>query len=208
MMTFESRERVSKYFLLLGFYSWFTLPIAVISSIMPLMAVAYPSRSKELGIVHLITFGVLIYIYGLIFSNLVTFLLKELNVYVDSVQDYLSEDLKLVVYRLNLAYFVVCGASLLFGTLYLIFGSSHYLFHLTTYFQLVVYTIVPAVSYAFVMTVALISPSSDNNQIMPTNRDEKTIESYPTFFMRLLSYQNSHQSPGSPLTSNDVLELV
>jgi hypothetical protein len=202
MMTFESRERVSNYFLLLGFYSWFILPIAVISSIMPLMAVAYPSRSKELGIVHLITFAVLIYIYGLIFSNLVTFLLKELNVYVDSVQEYISKDIKLVVYRLNLAYFVVFGASLLFGTLYLIFGSSYYLFHLTTYFQLVTYTIVPAISYAHVMTVALISPS-DSDQIIPTNRDEKTIENHPTFFMRLLSYTSvGNQSPGSPINSN------
>lgn len=207
MMTFESRERVSNYFLLLGFYSWFILPIAVISSIMPLMAVAYPSRSKELGIVHFIIFAVLLYVYGLIFSNLVTFLLKELNIYVDSVEEYLTKDLKLVIYRIKFAYFVICGATFLFGTLYLIFGSSHYLFHLTTYFQLVTYTIAPAISYAFAITVALIS-SSDNNQIMPTNLDESTIENQPTFFSRLLSHKSSHQPPISPLDSNDELEIV
>jgi hypothetical protein len=174
---------------------------------MPLMAVAYPSRSKELGRVHLIAFAVLIYIYGLIFSNLVTFLLKELNVYVDSVQEYLSKDLKLVVYRLNLAYFVVFGATLLYGTLYLIFGISHYLFQLTIYFQLVAYTFASAVSYTLVMTVALISPS-DSDQIIPTDRDEKTIESQPTFFMRLVSYKSSRQSPRSPISPHDELELV
>jgi hypothetical protein len=59
MMTQASRERVNQRFESLGFYSWFILPAMLLIGLLHLIAIAYPSRAKELCMAHLIGTAVL-----------------------------------------------------------------------------------------------------------------------------------------------------
>jgi hypothetical protein len=53
MMTSIEQERISQRFYLIRFYSSFIPPAVLIISIMPLIGTAYPSRSKELGMIDI-----------------------------------------------------------------------------------------------------------------------------------------------------------
>lgn len=170
MMDPESSERVSKRFNLLGFYSWFILPVVFAFSIMPLVSTAYPSHSRQLGGAHLIGFGFSTLVYDLIFCSSLSYLTKELNAYINSIDEYLLKDLKLVVHRLNTAYRVVGGNALTVGIQGIAFSSSNFLFHLNTYQILFAFSLVPAFLYFFVNRVS----RSPDNQIIPINSDEKS----------------------------------
>jgi hypothetical protein len=172
MMDHESYQRVSKRFKFLKFYSWLILPVVLVFSILPVIATAYPSQSKALGMAHLIGFGISTIVNDLIFCSSLSILIKELNAYIDGIDEYLSKDLKVVVRRLKAAYTVVGSAALQVGIICIIFGSSNFLFHLNTYHILFAYTIVSPCLYFFVITVSQISHSYDN-QIVPTNSDEE-----------------------------------
>lgn len=172
VMPHSTWKRVSNRLNLLGFYSWFITPTVLIVDLLPLISIAYPSHSKELGMAHLIGFSISTLFYDVIFCSCLSFLIKELKLYIDSIEAHLSKDIKVVVRRLNKAYVIVGGAALQIGILSLIFGCSNFLFHLTTYFLLISYTFVSPALYFFVITVARISHSDDNNQIVPSNYDE------------------------------------
>jgi hypothetical protein len=172
MMSKESRERVSQKLNSLGFYSWFLPPFTLVFAIMPLISTAYPSQSKQLGMTYLIGFAIIAIVYAQITINCMSFLLKELNVYINNLQDKTSEDIQLVVKRLNAAYMIILSSSTVFGILLIIFASSDYLFYLMTYFLILMYATVPAQTYILVITVASVS-HSDNKQIVPTIPDDK-----------------------------------
>mmetsp|Transcript_8189 Transcript_8189/g.8190 ORF Transcript_8189/g.8190 Transcript_8189/m.8190 type:complete len:390 (+) Transcript_8189:642-1811(+) len=159
MMSTPAKIRISKQFRLLGFYSHFIPPGILIIGIFPLISVAYPDKSRELGMTYLIGIGVLAYAYGSILMGCLSFLLKELRMYIDDIEAILSKDIKLIVHRLTAAHIVSGGCSVVFGTLFIVFASSNYLFHLSTYYLLFCYISVPATTIVFVMTVAIVSPS-------------------------------------------------
>lgn len=170
MMTSTSMERCIKRFQLLSYFSWFILPAVSIVGIMPLIATAFPSKSRQLCMTYLIGISMVVFTYGLIFANCLSFLLKELNDYIKDSEGPLSKDMKVVANRLNAVYIVSGGSTLVFGTLYVAFASSNFLFHLTTYFQLFNYICVPPTTIVLVMTVAGVSNSS--KQIVPATFDD------------------------------------
>lgn len=167
MMSSASRERISQRLVLLGYCSWFILPAILIIGIMPLIAIAYPAQSNKLCMVHVIGAGLITFFYGFICSNCLSFLLKELKIYVKNLEGTLSTDIKLVVFRLTAAYIVIVGSSAVFGILYVVFGSADLLFHLMAYFQLFTCACVPPQTFILVITVARVS-HSDSNQVVPT----------------------------------------
>jgi hypothetical protein len=59
------------------------------------------------GIAHLIGFSATTLLYDLIFCNCLSFLIKELKAYIESIPEHLSKDIKVVVKRLNAAYVIV-----------------------------------------------------------------------------------------------------
>jgi hypothetical protein len=99
--------------------------------------------------------------------------MKELNIYIDSIETSLSKDIKTVVQRLKLAYIAVVGSGLIFSISYVIFASSNYLFHLATYFNLFLYISVSPSAILLVITVSGVTPSN-NNQVVPFMTDEET----------------------------------
>jgi hypothetical protein len=159
VMVSESKERILQRFHKLDTYSWFLVPFALVFSILPVIAVAYPSQSRQLCIACFIGLSMVAFIFGLIFSSCLSFLIKELNVYINSIEEYLSVGIKLVVKRLNAAYFVVVGSCLVLGILLLIFGSSNYLFHLSTYFMLIACICVSPFTLVLVITISRVSSS-------------------------------------------------
>lgn len=171
-LTSASKERITQRLSLLGFYSWYLIPASMIFGILPMIAIAYPSHSKKLGMAHLIGFGSLVLIYSLITGNCLFFLMKELNIYIDSIETSLSKDIKTVVQRLKLAYIAVVGSGLIFSIAYIIFASSNYLFHLTTYFNLFLYISVSPSAILLVITVSGVTPSN-NTQVVPFMTDEE-----------------------------------
>lgn len=166
-----NRERVSQRLDLLGFYSWFIIPTATIFGILPLISIGYPSQSEKLCMACLIGSSIINFVVGAIFCKCLSFLIKELNVYIESIEDYLSKDLKVVVRRLNTAYIAVGSGCVWVGTFSLIFGVSNFLFHLTTYYMLFLYTSVPPMALILVITVTRVS-QSDNKQIIPVKTYE------------------------------------
>jgi hypothetical protein len=164
MISTSSSERVLKRLFKMSNLSWCIVPAVVISSILLLIALAYPSHSKELCMAHLIGIAVTAFVYGLIFANCLSFLIKELNDYSDSLDPTLSNDLKIVVSRLNVAYYFICFMSSNGGIIYIIFASSNYLFHVTTYLHHIMFMVVPSVSYVLVITVAGVSQSENRKQ--------------------------------------------
>jgi hypothetical protein len=169
MMDSASRERVSRRLDLLKFYSWFILPSILIVSLMPLIAIAYPSQAKHLGMAYLIGFLIMAFAYGLIACSCLGLLIKELNVHVSSIENKSLKDVRLVVWRLKAAYIVVGGEAVVYGIFCICFASSKLLFHLTTYFILFAYTCMSPLTFVFVITVARISSQPDNSQVLPTN---------------------------------------
>lgn len=176
MMTPESRERVHQRFLSLGFYSWFTLLGVVIASLMPLISVAIPSHAKQLCMTQLILVAFAAITYGLIFCGCLSFLLKELHMYTNRTDKQLqskaeSSHMKLIVFRLKAAYYLIGGATIQFGIVYLIFGCSNFLFHLTTYAILIMYTLAAPTTFVLVITVSGVSQNESKAAPQP---DEKT----------------------------------
>jgi hypothetical protein len=164
MMSTESRERVHERLLQVGFYSWFTLLSCVISGLMPLIAIAYPSHSTQLCMTQLILVGISAILYGLIFCNCLSFLLRELGIYLNKTEKQLqinSAYLKVIIFRLTAAYYAVGAATLLFGIIYIILGSSNFLFHLTTYTILCMYTLAAPITFVLVVTVAYVAQNDE-----------------------------------------------
>jgi hypothetical protein len=109
MMASVSREKVLQRLEILGFYSWFIAPCVVIFSLLPLIGTAYPLHSTRLSMVSLIGNSISCFVYGLICCNCLSIFIKELDVYIHSVEVKKSEDFKVIVNRLKAAYIAVAG---------------------------------------------------------------------------------------------------
>jgi hypothetical protein len=171
MMSPASRERVAQRFAQVAYYSWFILLAAVIFSMLPLIAIAYPSQSKQICMGHFIGISIATYTWSLIFCNALSFLLKELKVVVGT-----SKDLQVVVSRLSLARNSFVFLSVAVATLYLVFGCSNLLIHLGTYFSFVIFIVCPPGMYMSVVTVAGVS---HNKQVVPSNIPDKISADVP-----------------------------
>jgi hypothetical protein len=162
MMSIESRKKVSQRFIRLSHISWFVLPVSLISCIVLFISIAYPSQSKNLVMTHFILCSITLFIFGAIFCNCLYFLLQELKL---NMTGNSPDDVKRVYFRLTVTYYAFFGLSISAGILYMIFGCDNFLFHLGTYFHLVLFTFVPPLLYALVLTVAVVS---HNKQVVPT----------------------------------------
>jgi energy-converting hydrogenase Eha subunit A len=167
MMSRESRKKVSQRFIRLSHISWFVLPASLIFCIVLFLSIAYPSQSKHLVMTHFILCSITLFIFGAIFCNSLYFLLQELKL---NITGNSPDDVKRVYFRLTVTYYVFFGLSIIAGILYMIFGCDNFLFHLGTYFHLVLYTFVPPLLYALVLTVAGVS---QNKQVVPTPGSNK-----------------------------------
>jgi magnesium-transporting ATPase (P-type) len=115
-------------------------------------------------------------VYGLISINCLSILLKELKIYVSSLQGKASGDIQLVINRLNAAYIITLSSSQGFFILLIIFASYNYLFHLVTYLLILMYATVPAQTYILVVTVTKVSHSdSTSKQTVPTNSSNHVV---------------------------------
>jgi magnesium-transporting ATPase (P-type) len=115
-------------------------------------------------------------VYGLISINCLSILLKELKIYVSSLQGKASGDIQLVINRLNAAYIIILSSSQGFFILLIIFASYNYLFHLVTYLLILMYATVPAQTYILVVTVTKVSHSdSTSKQTVPTNSSNHVV---------------------------------
>jgi hypothetical protein len=86
MKSESSKDRVLKRFDKLGFYSWFILPGALIFSVLPLIATGYPSQSSKLCMSSLIGLAAVAFVYGFLLTNCLTFLIRELNNYIETLE--------------------------------------------------------------------------------------------------------------------------
>lgn len=170
MMTSVSRGRVTKRLNSLGFYSWFVLPPASITSVLPLVATAYPSQADCLCKACLIGIAISGLITGFICYDCLTFLTKELNIYIGSKAVILSKDIQLVVQRLSAAKSVVIGGTVVYVSVAFIFASSNFLFYLSSYAILFAFIFCSPQGLVLVLTVARVS-QSESHQIVPTNFD-------------------------------------
>jgi hypothetical protein len=168
-----STERVTKRLNSFGFYSWFIPLGGTVSGILPLIAIAYPSHSDEICRASLIGFSVTFFGTGLLVCNCLSFLIRELNIYVYSIEEHLRTEIQLVVSRLNSAYIAVAGGFFYNGTACLIFGSANFLFHITIYFMIFGFIVICPIGLAFVLTV---SHDKANNSIVPTTSSSHSIE--------------------------------
>jgi hypothetical protein len=160
-----SRERVFQRFDQIIYYSWFIIPAVVISCILLLLAIEYPSKSEQLCRAHFIGMSLTSFIYGAIFFHCLTFVLKELKMNIISGNS--SNQIKVVAFRLNIARIAMSGTSAVCGTLLLIIGSSKLFFYLGIYLYLIVCTLLPPILYILVVTVNIFShkkPSSTVSQ--------------------------------------------
>jgi hypothetical protein len=198
IMNKDSSERVLKRLRKMSIYSWFIMPAITISSILLLIALGYPSISKELCMAHLICIAVTAFAYGLIFLNCLSFLIQELNDHIHNIDASLSKYLKRVVSRLKVAYFFITGMCSAGGIVYIIFASSNYLFHLWTYLHLVMFITVPPVSYVLVITVAGV-PRSDKKQNNLIVSDRKVLnfsaKQANRLFIQKMPSKSGYRSP-------------
>jgi len=165
MMILASRERIKKRLNILGRMSWFIPPAVFSFGILPLIAtgISSPSLSERLGKAHLIGFSLSCLSYTLICCNYLSLLIKELRVHTNSTTKNSINDVKVIIFRLNVAYCAICGYGFFFGLLLLVFGCSNYLFNLTTYLLLFAYTSVSPGLYALVNTVSRLSTTNSEH---------------------------------------------
>lgn len=112
-------------------------------------------------------------IIAVICLHFISFLIKELNNYIQSIEESLTKDLKVVVSRLNTAYMVGFGMATSYVTLIVVAASSDFILHAATYALLMVYTTSSPLFQIAVITVSRIS-QADNVPIVPiSNSDEE-----------------------------------
>jgi hypothetical protein len=167
MMILASRERIKKRLNILGRMSWFIPPAVFSFGILPLIAngISSPSQSERLGKAHLIGFSLSCLSYTLICCNCLSLLIKELRIHNNSTAINSINDVKVIIFRLNVAYCAICSYGSVAGLLLLVFGCSDYLFNLTTYFLLFAYTSVSPGLYALVNTVSRLSTTNSKHTV-------------------------------------------
>lgn len=115
--------------------------------------------------------------------NCLSFLLKELKGHINNSKDSSNDNSKMnelikVVQRLQLAYGMVTQAVFVVSITYIVFGSSIFLLHLSTYLLLILHIQAPLISIFLVVTMSKKSNAQINNtvvintnRIVPVNRN-------------------------------------
>jgi hypothetical protein len=164
MMTRESGDKLINRLNYISFVSSYLLLAVLITSIIPLISIPYPSQSIEIVTAFLCTLAVEGGLVGLICLNFLTFLIKELNIYIESVEANLSKDIRTVVYRLNIAYMIGCWTTFLYVSILLISVSSSLVLHASSYLLLFIYIATTPWTFYLVVTVSRVSLQEDDNQ--------------------------------------------
>jgi hypothetical protein len=172
MMTTERAEILLKRLDLLGVYSWFIIPVAFMVGSLPLIAIAYPNKSKELCMAYLLGLGSTAVVFDLMCCSCLSVLIKDLKVYIESIEPHLSNEIKLVVRRLNFAWISLFLTGVVFGILNISFVTSNLLFHSSTYYLLFSWICLPPSLYIIIITVSRVS-LSDNDKIVPVSTEKK-----------------------------------
>lgn len=111
MMSADCRDRISKKFISLSFYAWFIPPISFLTGILPTVGLVYGRQYSELkGRVALAGISAMAFMYGILFSNCLSFLLKELKLHIDrnksqnnNTKDIQKDEIHTIYQRLKLA---------------------------------------------------------------------------------------------------------
>ena len=138
--------------------------LSLFCKIIPSIGIAYPEYQNDFIYIYLIGNGLIAWLYGVLATMALRFLLVELKNHINSFPQS-SEDLKSVVQRLTYAYYVIGGMSFAIGATYVMFGASEFWRRKCTYLFIFQQITCPPAATILILTVSRLS-NTDRNVTM------------------------------------------
>lgn len=150
-------------FRLLGAASIVIAPIFAIFSFMPTVGLGFPEHRRDFAMLYFIGIGVIAWLCGIVTTTALRYLIGELKSHIKNFPQTLG-DVKSVLWRITLAYYVLAVSIFLLGFSFIICGFSDVFLRKATYLILFQQLCCPPASTILILTVSRISQS---NQISP-----------------------------------------
>jgi hypothetical protein len=165
MLTEDRREKISEHFAVLRTLCPMIPPLSFVFSFIVVIGIRYPEHYKVFQLINLIGDGSLTLFYGLLTTSALRFLRNELSLHLASFPQS-SDEIRLVLKRLTLAYYMLLVMSFLMGISYFIFCTD-YMLRKSTYLIIWLDTSWPPAATILILTVSRISSRVKPEKIGP-----------------------------------------
>lgn len=213
MMTKKGRDRLNKKFSILNSCSLLIIPLSTPICLAASISVKYPEYIDIYAKVNIIGIGCTIFIYGILFMTALGYLLSELSAHINSTEIETENDLKIVLKRLNRAYYIGGGLILVGSCNMMIFGSYDYLLRKVSYLLLFVRIIGIEVFFILIVTISKIAPAnhrvgSTNSVSVTPKKDTSTKLKSVSASLVSVTPQNDTTTMGIPMSisKNNILD--
>ena len=156
MMSDDKRERLSSRFAMLRAICWVIPPMCLGFAFIPAIGLAYPEYQATYARIYLIGTGANMWLYGILTATSLRYLLLEL-ISQSQIFSQSSDDFKVVIWRLSLAYYLLIYNCLTVGGSLIVFGTIDFLRTLSTYLFIFDGLFCPIGATVLILTVSKIS---------------------------------------------------
>jgi hypothetical protein len=163
IMTDERRSEMYNRFAVLETSSKIIAGLSFTFSMMPTVGLIFPAYQRQFAMAYLIGDGCVAWIYGILTTSALHYLLTQLREHVTNFRQA-SAEMRLVLQRLTAAYYMIAVMSLTIGISFTIFGYFDSFLRKSTYLFIFQQIICPPCSTLLVLTVSRITKAT---QIKP-----------------------------------------
>ena len=173
IMTEERQCEVYRRFAVLETSSKIIAALSFTFSMMPTVGLIFPAYQREFAMAYLIGDGCVAWIYGLLTTSALHYLLTQLREHVNNFPQACSE-MRLILQRLTAAYYMIAIMSIIIGFSFTTFGYYDSFLRKSTYMFIFQQIICPPCSTLLILTVSRITkttqikPFSTFTDISPT----------------------------------------
>ena len=165
MLIEDRRDKISEHFSMLRKVCLIIPPLSFIFSFIVVAGINYPEYYKIFQLINLIGDGSLTLFYGFLTTSALSYLRKELSLHLTNFPQS-SDEIRLVLKRLTLAYYMLLIMSFLMGVSYFIFCTD-YMLRKSTYLIIWLDTSWPPAATILILTVSRISSRVKPEKIGP-----------------------------------------
>jgi hypothetical protein len=165
MLIEDRRDKITEHFATLRMLCPMIPPMSFIFSFIVVIGINYPEHYKIFQLINLIGDGSLTLFYGFLTTSALSFLRQELSLHLTNFPQS-SDEIRLVLKRLTLAYYMLLVMSILMGVSYFIFCTD-YMLRKSTYLIIWLDTSWPPAATILILTVSRISSRVKPEKIGP-----------------------------------------
>lgn len=153
-------------FSLLGIVSIIFAPIYIIFSLMPTVGLWYPQHQRTFAMCYFFGIGAIAWLSGIVTTTALKYLIEELKSHITNFPETL-EDVKAVLWRTTLAYYLLAVSIFLLGFSFVLCGFSDVFLRKATYLILFQQLCCPPASTILILTVSRTSQSTQISRTKP-----------------------------------------